>query len=104
MNSPTSATVVIGGFFSYYERLDRSKFKLCVIPGLRREVAWRFLNSDDETHMLSRNVGKKYRCGKDVWHNMFLLNVLLLIEQLHVSATVLRHHQVVTLPIRYLHV
>jgi hypothetical protein len=33
-----------------------------------------------------------------------LLKVLLLIEQLHVSATVLRHHQVVTLPIRCLHV
>jgi hypothetical protein len=29
---------------------------------------------------------------------MFLLKVLLLIKQLHVSATVLRHHQVVTLP------
>jgi hypothetical protein len=28
-----------------------------------------------------------------------LLKVLLLIEQLHVSATVLSHHQVVTLPI-----
>jgi hypothetical protein len=33
---------------------------------------------------------------------MFLLKVLLLIEQLYVSATVLRHHQVVTLPIRCL--
>jgi hypothetical protein len=30
--------------------------------------------------------------------------VLLLIEQLHVTATVLCHHQVVTLPIRCLHV
>jgi hypothetical protein len=38
---------------------NRRKFKLCVISGLRREVAWKFLNPDNGTHRLSRNIGKK---------------------------------------------
>jgi len=41
INSPTSVTVGTEELFCVYERLDgknRSKFKLCVISDLRREV------------------------------------------------------------------
>jgi hypothetical protein len=56
-------------------------------------------------HVIANNDGlqicdyNEYRFGKDVLTQHVVLKVLLLIEQLHVSATVLRHHQVVTLPI-----